>query len=208
MPITGRLKRITARERLALSLLGLFLVLMGGCWWMEYSAERQANLNDNLIAAIYRSNSARVNTLLKNGADPNAREKNYQFSSYGGWEGVFRLFRRESEEERNVRHGSPIIVTAARKGNPDIINLLLKYGANVRVADVDGVGPLLAAAEEGKLEAAQLLLNAGCDINQTDSQGNTPLSAARSFERSSVVRFLIDRGARASGSYKGHYTVD
>jgi hypothetical protein len=202
-----RNKRVRPRERLALSLLGLFLAFMAVCWWVRYSAEGQTRLNGDLVEGIYRSNTARVSALLKSGADPNVREKAYS-NSPSGLEGFFRLFKGETQEERNARHGDPIILTAARKGNADIIKLLLKYGANIRVADIDGVGPLLAAAEEGNLKAVKLLLDAGCDINQTDAEGNTPLSAARNFDAPNVVKLLIERGAKPGGSYKSRLRID
>jgi ankyrin repeat protein len=74
--------------------------------------------------------------------------------------------------------GSPIIFLAL--GNPEILKVLLKGGANPNVLKdpKTRTSPLhSAAAEPGKEEQLKLLLAAKADVNAVDSQGRTPLHA-------------------------------
>ncbi len=205
---TTKSRRIIPRERLALSLLGLFLLFMGACWWMQYSAERQGRLNDDLIAAIYRGNSARVLALLERGADPNAMERTSLSSSPGGLERLLRLFRRESASERAAKQGAPFILRAARKGNPDIIRDLIHYGANVKARDLDGNNPLSEAVSAGKLEASRVLLDAGCDVNQKGMEDRTPIWTAVEVKNAGMVRLLLAHGAQVNGRYSNPFIGD
>jgi uncharacterized protein len=79
---------------------------------------------------------------------------------------------------------------AAREGHLDVARLLVERGANLELADDNGVTPLLDAilnaslfrvSRTGKsshLALANLLLDAGANVKATDWYGETPLWAA------------------------------
>lgn len=98
---------------------------------------------------------------------------------------------------------------AAWEGNKRMVKLLLDKGASVESRWRDGKDmnegliPLMLAAEEGDLVTTELLLDAGSDVNATFTYLNKEPSIARSVldlaadrGQHTVVRLLLDRGAR------------
>jgi ankyrin repeat protein len=79
---------------------------------------------------------------------------------------------------------------AAREGHLDVARLLIERGANLELADDNGITPLLDAilnasffrvsrtGTSAHLSVANLLLDAGANVNAMDWYGETPLWAA------------------------------
>lgn len=61
---------------------------------------------------------------------------------------------------------------------PAACRALLKYGADVNAADIDGTTPLMIAAMDGCTETLSVLLESGANIRATDTQGRTALMLA------------------------------
>jgi ankyrin repeat protein len=92
-----------------------------------------------------------------------------------------------------------------------LLKLLLKLGADPKVANVDGLTPLLAAAgvgalnsgdelpgtEEEAIEAVQMQLELGADINTVDKNKETAIHGAVYQEWPKVVQYLADHGAKS-----------
>ena len=59
--------------------------------------------------------------------------------------------------------GVSCLQLAVKKGNKEIVELLLRHGANANVSDADGdtTTPLHAAAQLGSLEISEMLVRAG-----------------------------------------------
>ena len=70
------------------------------------------------------------------------------------------------------------LLYAARDGRVEAARLLLAAGANVELAEANGMRPLLMALLNNQLDVARLLLEAGADVNADDFWGRTPLWAA------------------------------
>ncbi|XP_045113254.1 ankyrin repeat domain-containing protein 17-like [Portunus trituberculatus] len=88
--------------------------------------------------------------------------------------------------------GWSLLHHAAWHGSSEVINSLVKAGAEVDLKDlVKGVTPLMAAAEKGQEEALKTLVKAGADVNATDSEGKGVVVRSGS---SSVLRLLLDAG--------------
>jgi ankyrin repeat protein len=84
---------------------------------------------------------------------------------------------------------------AARGGRTDIARALLAAGVPVDVG-LPGFTAFMQATWKGKLETAQLLLAAGADPNAVSITKMTPLDYARSENRTEVVAWLEEIGAR------------
>ena len=83
------------------------------------------------------------------------------------------------------RDGEVPLTQAIR--SPEIVSLLLDYGAHINVGD-----PLNHAVLDNAIDSVSILLERGANPNNKDSTGNTPLHYVRSEE---TVQLLIDYGA-------------
>jgi len=105
--------------------------------------------------------------------------------------------------------GLTALLFAARQGALDCVQLLVKAGADVNQASVDGSSPLLVAVQNGYYDIASFLLERGADANLANNKGWTPLYLAvknRNTEATAIpgpspdgalefITTLLDRGA-------------
>ena len=157
-----------------------------------------------------------IAALLDHGADPNARLKKQQ---------PYRT-KVDRGSDSMLGAGTTPILRAARAGDAAAMRLLLKRGADPKIAtgsdvpvDVSqparrapgGINPLMAAAglgskeedtvgrkktEAQSIEAIQVCLEAGVDINAVDGRGQTALYGAALQGYDQVVKFLVTHGAK------------
>ncbi len=135
-----------------------------------------------------------VRKLLEAGADPNA---------------VI-----DSTPMALMREGSPRIVfatalmRAAFSGDPELVRLLLEFGADPHIRSSDDETALSAAAGTGfifgyhrerptveRLEVLRILVAEGLDLNWHDDYGITPLMAAANLGDPAIIQYLVDQGA-------------
>ena len=89
-----------------------------------------------------------------------------------------------------------ICLDAVRRGNTEILKLLLEGGADPNVADDDGLTLLHFMARRQKYMAVvELLLDYGANPNKADQTGRTPLHYAVIHRAKEVVQVLLDREA-------------
>ena len=80
--------------------------------------------------------------------------------------------------------------------NPEIIEILLKSGANVNDKDQSGITPLFFSAANNKNpDIVELLIKYGAKINERDNYGRTPLIAATNNLNPEVMIVLLKNGA-------------
>ncbi|MEM8532062.1 MAG: ankyrin repeat domain-containing protein [Chloroflexota bacterium] len=88
---------------------------------------------------------------------------------------------------------------AAYADQPEIVAILLDYGADVNARGVQERTPLHVAAYHGSFQVVQILIERGADIGRIDEKGCTPLllaaSNTREPETREVAQVLIGRGA-------------
>jgi ankyrin repeat protein len=84
---------------------------------------------------------------------------------------------------------------AAEMGQLDVVQLLLKMGANIETKSKDGITPLMAAVSEmGRNDVVQQLVAHGADLEAEDIEGRTPLVRAAAAGNVDAVRLLLQRG--------------
>ena len=157
-----------------------------------------------------------IAALLDHHADPNARLKKQQ---------PYRT-KVDRGSDSMLGAGTTPFLRAARAGDAGAMRLLLKRGADPKIAtgsdipvDVSqpvrrapgGINPLMAAAglgskeedtvgrkktESQSIEAIQVCLEAGVDINAVDGRGQTALYGAALQGYDEVVKFLLAHGAK------------
>jgi ankyrin repeat protein len=135
--------------------------------------------------------------LMDAGADPNARMSSDFHDGY--------------RNRINWLGATPFLV-AAKNIDLDLIRLMLMYGADPKIATVDGFTPLMVAAGVGvwnpgedfgttpadeprALDVAKLLVSLGNDPKGVAANGESPLHGAAYTGRNSMVQFLVDNGA-------------
>jgi len=126
-----------------------------------------------LLWAARRGDVQDVNSLLRNGANPNIPD--------------------------SMRR-SPLHM-AARSKSVRIIELLLKFGATPGVTNFLNEMPAhYACYEEDSSRLLEPFIQAGIDVNQPSKYGRTLLDIAVQWNHSVLVRYLIDCGATIEGS--------
>jgi ankyrin repeat protein len=88
---------------------------------------------------------------------------------------------------------------AAVNGDLELVNMLVRAGANLKAATrISAATPLLLAAENGHAAVVRALLDAGAEVNAVDTGGTTALMLAAAAGHADALRFLLQRGAEAN----------
>lgn len=99
------------------------------------------------------------------------------------------------------------LVAAARKGNLDMVKLLIEANANVEFHAKGDETPLMAAGQHGHLHVVQYLITQRADVNQKVSGDGTALLVAARSGHLPVVRYLLDQGADINAQVSGDGTA-
>lgn len=83
-----------------------------------------------------------------------------------------------SSNRRLDKYGTTALVWACRKGNAEIVDILLKANANVDTAGMYSWTALLVATSGGHQDCVALLLERKPNVNAIDKDGQTALSIA------------------------------
>lgn len=95
------------------------------------------------------------------------------------------------------RKGDTALHFAARRGNEDVVKILLQHSkVNVNDKDVSGKTALHLACNEGHSKVCQLLLNYGADVKAVSADKTTPLHSAILNGHSQVAIMILNRGKR------------
>ena len=93
--------------------------------------------------------------------------------------------------EAKNQYGHTPLITAASRGHPEVLELLLMKGASIQATNNSHNTPLHLAALLGHKAAVELLLEKGASTEAKNEQGNTPLVSAAASGRTGVVGVLL-----------------
>lgn len=135
-----------------------------------------------------------VEEIVKLGADVNSR-----------------LQKGSSGPGRLSRKGATPFLMAADTADVPFMRVLIKLGANAKLANADGATPLMAAAglgtlapgeeagtEDEMLEAVRFVLELGGEVNTVDKNGETAMHGAAYNNAPRIVKLLAEKGADVS----------
>ena len=135
---------------------------------LERGAEDVTGVNEKGETALYILSSNSENTIrefLKKGVDPNVQDN-------GG--------------------NTVLYLVAKRRDAVSIVEVLLEFGADVRLLNNAGRNALHAAAFHNNVKLVHFLRGRGLDVNAPDIEGNTALHLATARRSDDVVRYLIE----------------
>ncbi|XP_071261300.1 protein phosphatase 1 regulatory subunit 12A-like isoform X1 [Salvelinus alpinus] len=89
-----------------------------------------------------------------------------------------------------------VFMAACSAGDREEVALLLRQGADINHANIDGLTALHQACIDENAEMVQFLVESGSDVNRGDNEGWTPLHAAASCGFIQITKYLIEHGAR------------
>uniref|UniRef100_A0A8C2Q0X0 Kinase D-interacting substrate 220b n=1 Tax=Cyprinus carpio TaxID=7962 RepID=A0A8C2Q0X0_CYPCA len=92
-------------------------------------------------------------------------------------------------------NGQTPLMLASEQGSLEIVQELIRRGANVNLDDVDCWSALISAAKEGHVEVVKELLENSAYIEHRDMGGWTALTWASYKGRVEVAKFLLETGA-------------
>ena len=84
------------------------------------------------------------------------------------------------------------LIEAIRVFNPEVIEMLLKAGANPKVKDSFGRTALHHAAEKGALHVCKLLLDGGADVNIKCKSQNSKTPLQELLSSKIALKYHID----------------
>jgi len=82
------------------------------------------------------------------------------------------------DKDRDLEGRTPLHI-ASWQGKSEMVELLLRYGADVNSVDREQRTPLQSSAWQGHEKVVWLLLKAGARCDQPCAQGATPLSIGK-----------------------------
>jgi ankyrin repeat protein len=91
---------------------------------------------------------------------------------------------------------APLLLKAARRADGDVVQVLIKAGADILARDVQGWSALHHAATAGNVENCRVLIAAGLSVDEKGGpRDETPIFAAIRRESRDVFDFLLESGA-------------
>lgn len=168
---------------------------------LAYGADVNARDAFSMSPLHYAARSGNIEVakvLLNHKADVNARE-NYNSTPLhiAAWNGNTEFARLLIGKGANVnaqdKFGSPLI--AAIEEHRDMVELLLKSKADVRIKNPDGFAPIHLS---GNKDISQLLFAYGAKLDTVGYQGRTPLHQAAMRHRNDILEWLCMKGAQVN----------
>jgi ankyrin repeat protein len=144
-----------------------------------------------------------INSLLAHGANANAQLKNAS---------TIEKFAQD-HGDKTLAAGATPFMRGARSGDVAVMRVLFKNFAEPKLTNKDGLTALAVAAGVGyadkirgteaeALEAVKLCLDLGINVNDPTDKGETALHGAALRGADSIVKLLVENGAKVNAANK------
>lgn len=100
-------------------------------------------------------------------------------------------------QQDSIQDWSPLfyVIDSCDNGLPDIVEILIKNGAQVNIGDSKGITPLHLACFKGQDDNVEYLIRQKALVNCADALGRRPLTYAIIEGQTNCVQTLIEAGA-------------
>jgi ankyrin repeat protein len=182
-----------------------------GGWTPLYLATDNRNIEggDYPVPKADMDHLELIELLLAKGADPNKQVEDNTLTRT-----IFTM-------QWFLENGATPFIRASQSSDTELMTLLLKHGADPKIATMFGDTALTAAggigwvegvtyerSREKNLEAIRMLLDLGLDPNAANGDGRTALMGAAMKGRTEVITLLVERGADLSQTDFGSRDTD
>ena len=158
-----------------------------------------------LHVAVMEGNLEIIELLLAKGADVDARDLNarsplHYAIIYGKEADIVKVLLEKGADvnAKDNRFGmTPLHDAAVDRLNfkPDVVKLLIDYGANVDSGKNEAWTPLHWASINRNLKMVEMLIANGADVNARNKNGSTALHLTFREDNTDLARILLDAGA-------------
>ena len=171
-----------------------------------------SNVDQELLTAASRADSAAIHLNLNRGANPNTHLQPGEtplgllLNRYKGRDSARReiiaqdviTLLAHGADPNALHHGFTPLQIAASLGNEAIVSHLLAHGANPSQETRAGLAPIWQCVYANDFRISRHLLEAGANPNALDAEGLTPLQylRARGYIKTPLMLQLRDYGGR------------
>ena len=170
-----------------------------------------SNKKSLLINLIYSNNTALVDVVLENGADPNFEPIPYlnplMLASFKGYDKIVgSLIKHDANINATNEFGVTVLMSALKYSTPKCIELILKANPNIHLYCNDGNNALIYAAYRGDMKFIGTLIKKGANINHRNNEGISAFWVVSYHRIIDAIGILADLGAEVNISNKEGFT--
>lgn len=181
--------------------------VMGGLGLIEFFMPLHRAVSDGDVE--------QVKELIARGENVNAKDENYSNITplflaveNGGTEIVQTLLSFGAKANARDENRQTPLMRLDGDANAELVRILIKHGAKVKLLDNENNSVLIWAVENGaKTEVLQTLLRHGANIDAQNKAGETALMKAAGADNQEAVRVLLEAGADVSLKNKAGETA-
>ena len=180
----------------------LILVILGLIWVFKKEIKDFLDgLKGDLHSAAISGNIKKVKKFIAEGANVNDTDKNDRTPLHMAASSI-NLVERPLNEDQVLDS----IFKQQIKLSEEIVQILIKAGADVNATDKNGQTPLKIAARYGNVAMANILIKADANVNAADKNGRTPIRMAARYGNVAMVSMLTKAGADVNAADKNGRT--
>jgi len=174
--------------------IGLIFVCGAAIFAQQQSPEEQ------LQAAIYANDGAKIKAAVKAGANANGYVYGSHYLGLAATGNYDKSVRALVESGADVNYatssgGWTALMGAADQGNLEIVKYLVSKKADVNAKTRQGRTALIRSAYHGRAAVIAFLLGKGANVNAVDNMGVSALMLAAQMGFDQTVKVLLDAGA-------------